>query len=155
VTSSCHDLYSTSLQRGAQLDQHRADSHVWPQRGEVRCVGGVVGGKAAEEASWGSGEATGRELALARPALTRVRKGLRGERAAGRGWVWGQMAASCNGPREEGPRAERAGGLCRGTAGCVSPCCLRGAGGCRGRVVCVRCWLHQARALNCQGRERA
>ncbi|XP_056215274.1 BCL-6 corepressor-like protein 1 isoform X6 [Falco biarmicus] len=36
VTSSCHDLYSTSLQWGAQLEQHRPDSHVWPQRGEVR-----------------------------------------------------------------------------------------------------------------------
>ena len=43
VTSSCLDLYSTSLQWGAQLDQHRPDSHVWPQRGEVRCVGGMVG----------------------------------------------------------------------------------------------------------------
>lgn len=48
VRSSCHDLYSTSLQRGAQLDQHRADSHVWPQRGEVRCVGGGQGKEGRE-----------------------------------------------------------------------------------------------------------
>lgn len=61
VTSSCHDLYSTSLQRGAQLDQHRADSHVWPQRGEVRCVGGLPGegGGERERGVWerGSGGA--------------------------------------------------------------------------------------------------
>lgn len=39
VVSGCHDLYSTALQRRAQLDQFWPDSHVWHQRGEVRRLG--------------------------------------------------------------------------------------------------------------------
>lgn len=36
AVSGCHDLYSTALQRRAQLDQFWPDSHVRPQRGEVK-----------------------------------------------------------------------------------------------------------------------